>query len=1008
MAWKWNQHPDQTKKKKKPKKKVPFWSWFNKDYYFSFYKNLKDAINPETEVGKEFKKHPTHSKIRRSIWHARYIGFLLAWALAFLVFIFIYIANFSVEFKYLFAIKEAGWEQVGHKAIWHISWNGGLYLGLLIALATLAYYLFLELFLIAYYVPYFKQMRDRKTESEKQLELIQKLRKEEGSLNWENFSKMLGKGKPFNATMYPIKGKNFDPLTSLHENLGWVVKTGITNDPEEIALLQQGLINQRMWEETSDEGVIPHINNFINNKDKADENYVFYIVSCSINKLHCLSEGDTGSGKTESFAIPEGIHILRSKEKPSLLFTCKGGDEVPLTNQAKVLNVPTLHIKLNSPASSDSFNPLYLPWIYHMLMCQLKYGLSPINMTDLTPYEWENQYDIEIRKKDSKLIQSIQNIATKEELVEKLHYFTQDITVYSFVKDYQDKSISLFELIEKFKTWENSDYIITNIKKHFLFSNRLEYWTLDKKKATKNWWLLGNWIFEDLNDYYSNKDKLLGGIESEFTSSVDSVINNIVNEEKNQSTDAFWNNQTKLISKFFIYTYTEMKELGDFTNHTYTISDNYLNIPGVCEWMSYFGKDLKTFKSLAENGYENYIPTIKQYTSNFNFSDDTFSSIQGSINAITQYYNLKSPMLPIICKNYFNPFDFGLQQTLLVITTNNDESATANLLLKDIFGQISNCCNFIQTNYVDKAGKNTMPFPIRNVIDEAGSGAPIPWASLNNIATKGRSQKVLVSLYYQNFSQVQNQYKTQNRPLNTLLSNLKFTRCIKSSEQDSLNLWSDILGKGFDVSYNDKEKDNPTLRNTKQENPYFNREYILNKPDWQPLEKIANLQTINVASMPFFATAFNQKLRERANSMKVKKMIGSNVNSKNFHDLCYVNFQELLDQLNQNSEMNGYYMINTHDLETKFNQWQFKALVNDEDDARGYPKRQNTISGAFKNGINDLESTTNLVWNCFFNLNKDPNWNKNYARAKDKLKTVYDSMVVNHNDHNMELEEENN
>ena len=63
---------------------------------------------------------------------------------------------------------------------------------------------------------------------------------------------------------------------------------------------------------------------------------------------------------------------------------------------------------------------------------------------------------------------------------------------------------------------------------------------------------------------------------------------------------------------------------------------------------------------------------------------------------------------------------------LLCITTNNNESAKANILLKDIVGQVTNCCNFICTNYQDAAGKNTMPRPIRIIADEAGSGAPIP------------------------------------------------------------------------------------------------------------------------------------------------------------------------------------------------------------------------------------------------------------------------------------------
>lgn len=767
------------------------------------------------------------------------------------------------------------------------NWNPWLCLGLSVAAFEGVWFWFVTMFKLLFYIPYRKKKLRSKSQVEIQTSNVEKMRKKYGTLSYEEILPDLGPGKHFNVTV-------LEDATSLHNNFGWIIKCGLTNIPGEISLAKKGLLSKRMWEERPNQLLEKYIKSWKENNEVPDKSYVFYIVSNSDESLHAYSEGDTGSGKTESFASPESIWILRHQSKPSVLFTCKGGDELSTIHQAKALNLPIQHIKLDMPGSSDSYNPLFIPWLYHRLKCQIQFTGRPTLIQNNTPYDYEQQFDIEICKKGHHQIELIPNISTKQELIDELAKFTRNTSVENIMPKWKDVSISLQDMVNVFKSWEDNNYSIVNIKQHFLFSPRIDFWTLEKKKTTHKWYLCGNWIFETLEEFNHKKDQLVSTMESEFASALESVITSMMNEDQRVSQDSFWNDQVRLFLKLFVGSYFDMIELGDFTNKQYTLSDNYLNLPALCEWLSFYGKSAQVANTLADPAYMLAIPTIKQYASNLKFSDNTFQSIQGSINAVTQYYNLKSPLLPIITKNDFNPLWIGLHQMLLVITTNNDQDAKANILLKDVAGQVMSCCNFLST-----CNNNKIPTQVRIIADEAGSGAPIPWATINAVATKGRSKGIKESMYYQTNGQIATQYPKVQNAQDILFGNLKLQRCIKSSAEQSLKTWESILGKGFATVQTDVDKSSE-LHGATQDTPFFSAEYIRNKPNWNVLIKIKNLKTIDVTSVPLFPTDLKQQLKIEASKHKSQSFKVKTITAQNYYDNCFVPFDKLLEAIKKN------------------------------------------------------------------------------------------------------------
>lgn len=874
--------------------KRSYWEYWKTDDNSSYLKSYSEAgyydgIGLKSKDGQRVLKIP-----RLKLWltKTRWYQAFFCVVIGALLFFFCYLFLRDIgDIKHILSILPSGFSAKGK--FLH-SWNGPVML-ILCLLAPPAVWIFIVTGIkVALYPTWRQKQLHAKSAVDIQSENIIKNRAKYGTLQFEDIIDQIGPGKKYNITVYD------DPKT-LNANLGWLIKAGVTNDPTEISIAKKGYFTSRMWTERPKDIINPLIEHYASSNKVTDKSYVMYAISISIDKLHVFNEGSTGSGKTQCYVKPETIHILRNNQYPSLLLTCKSGDEQVTVNQAKCLDIPVKHIQLDAPGKSIAYNPLFIPYLYHKMGRQLKYGtVSADPVINHTPYEYEQQYDIEIRKKGTYYIESLKDISSKEDLIKKLGTFTHDEQgVDRYLKGWEKPTITLFDMCQHFKNWENKDYVIMNISKHFLFSPRLEYWTEERKKTASKWYRYGNWIFESRDEYNNNRERLISTMDSSFSSAVDSVITNVLNEEKNPTQDAFWTNQVRIFLRLFIRSYFDIIEMGELGNHKMVLTDTFLNIPALCEWLSFYGQSVKKMQELADPFLMNIVPTIKSEASQFHFSDNTFSSIQGSINAVTQYYNLKSPLLPIISRNDFNPLEFGIKQMLMVITTDNDSDALANILLKDIAGQLMGCCNFIMSNYRDKAGQATMPRPVRFVIDEAGSGAPIPWSTVNAIATKGRSQRVLEDLYYQTNAQVKTQYPKEQGALDILLDNLQLKRCIKSSAEDSLRAWESILGRGIATSKSSIDK-KEELAGAGRESPYFNADFIRNKPDWNVLIKSMNDKTMDVSSCPIFPTHFQEILKSEAEKHKTNEVKSRGVTAGNYHQLYFIPFQEILNELKEN------------------------------------------------------------------------------------------------------------
>ncbi|MGL4951149.1 MAG: TraM recognition domain-containing protein [Mycoplasma sp.] len=618
---------------------------------------------------------------------------------------------------------------------------------------------------------------------------------------------------------------------------------------------------------------------------------------------HAIVEGATGGGKGESDVWPGLLASMGSIQRPSILFTFKTEKLEYLEYYTNHRNYEYWKMSYDRPNTVAHYNPISLMFTYNKLYRQLAFG-KPEHITEYTPFDFENSFTIRWSTPGTKLHFEKTALLTKKDVLDFIDNFDKE-----YDKEYSIEN-SIFNF-EKLKGWEEmTSYNFCISLKHYksnalkilntenpfpwykqgtfpIWNSPLPNSVILKKQAVKDWYRVGNFVYETLEDYYNDlSNRKIDMQEKQKTLGAD-LIALVLKFDPTQAGDKndIWKQFAQKIFVSLINFYLEM------ANYSPLFCEEYFNLPSISLWLNTFKNtdgpegpenewiefwefmDSKVEKGIFEP-FESYPPAKEIYGQ----AQQTWSSSLSSLTGALTTYSAGQSLSNIILRDDINPFTFSYRPTLMAISPSQDPTSVQNQIIPLLLTTTESASAAIMNeNIVNDQRK--CPNPTLYLLDEAGSGFPPPKKLITNITSLGRSAGKFIALYYQNIYQIDEaKYPGQSEALRKeIFANSYLKKCVHSNAKTDAELWSQEFGnyRGSKISHQGQKKDFDQDRKWKSTTggysveilPVFAIEEILKKPVQTIVGKF--FDNIYLMSSPFLYQAdamdkWNKKWKEQS------------------------------------------------------------------------------------------------------------------------------------------------
>lgn len=700
-----------------------------------------------------------------------------------------------------------------------------------------------------------------------------------------------------------------------HSGFGFSLTTFALTTQEDVDfVLKHKKIPKHIWESTitpfttqNSDG--PGWDKFVNSQrinpsDKTSKFKMSYVYGVILSwGVHSFVEGATGSGKGQTSVLPEVFANLSSKERPSIVLTFKAEYLKEYDFFAKIRGYEHWKLRLDDTPNSDSFNPIYLGYFFNLLYRQLRYG-TPELITTYTPADLENSFTVRFKRGNSLQYEERNTLLTRKEVLTAIAAFEKNDNIFNYepLKGWENKnSQGFYELLESdfitilksynttISTNEDGFLIknpygikISNVYKPLLFypQGTLDLWNRkvngkSKKQTLKRWYRVGNFVYEFLSEYSGNNLKVRMNWCKQYEKTYSTEMIELVNALNANKENSIWATWGMQISAFFYKLFLEAAEFSP------KLTEEYFNLPSLLSWIN----SLKHNEDKAKNDYSilyrNLMETkLKETWDSFEAAKSVYevgSEQWGSIISMTTDLTstfVAGDILPIILRNDFNLLSLSLKPTFCSLTMAKADNL--NKIMSILVKNVTDSSALILGETSDRK------LPVKTIfqLDEAGSGPPLPAASLKYVSSLGRSSGCFMNLAFQDLSQInEDRYPGQAEALKReLMQNSLLKKIIGISTEVNADYWSKEFGtyksinEGISIKENEGAEEFNFSSDIEEkvsgqsvvELPIFSSTEIKQKLKHQIIGKYAGFKPFLLASPPFWSSPFISQIQSLA------------------------------------------------------------------------------------------------------------------------------------------------
>lgn len=475
----------------------------------------------------------------------------------------------------------------------------------------------------------------------------------------------------------------------------------------------------------------------------------------TLNKLHQIVIGATGSGKTQKIIFPGIIYNigLEFEKKPTIVVTDPKGEIYQATSgYAEKNDYKVLVLNFREATSSHNWNPLANSWRFR--------------------YE--------------------ANTFIKNQCITK-KFTTTDSTL----KFLQAGEILIQEKLIQIKCYLHDLIDCADCKENFVVN--LEKMKYKEKEEIKIYISGGKWFIKenDFNEYTKSKIQVLkASSEKEISTFAEVLI------PSNTKGDSFWQDGARA---FFVGLSITMLEMMDSKLDLVTLEKfNMINIikmmsnPKLKEWFNKY-KEYKDEEEVDSQGFE-------QATGTVNSSDATKQSLVSSAKTSTNKYTY-ADLQGLLCNtnNQINLDDvcYGESPYIIYLIIPDDDTSLHGLAATFVDQLYKAGGKIGQKNLLEgRTTSATLTRQIQFYLDEFGNMPRIP--SFPSMITVARSKNIFFMLIVQDYKQLEKTYEKSEA--DTIKSNCNNMYYIRTNDAETAERISNDLGKKPIINFNVNDK----------------------------------------------------------------------------------------------------------------------------------------------------------------------------------------------------------